>query len=165
MAGKISMGARREVVSAERYRFAKRAGEGADHRRAVRDDGLASQHAVRALRQHDTGPDPPTAPPVAQKDTWRGRSVNIGSPAAMAPSRVTFPDEAIRRGNIRSRNTTSGDRIAGNASPDVATVRAVFDKRSTLCLCKPRRVPERCERRPRCGRSRHVRSLLGTELV
>src|ERR1700736_3186291 len=34
------------------------------------------------------GLDPPTAPPVAQagKATWRGRSVNIGSPAAMAPS-------------------------------------------------------------------------------
>ena len=39
------MGARREVVSAvtERYRSAKTGGEGADPRRAVRDDGLASQ--------------------------------------------------------------------------------------------------------------------------
>ena len=34
------------------------------------------------------GPDPPTAPPTVQtsKDTWRGRSVDVGSAAAMAPS-------------------------------------------------------------------------------
>jgi hypothetical protein len=34
------------------------------------------------------GPDSPTAPPVEQtgKATWRGRSVNIASPAAMPPS-------------------------------------------------------------------------------
>ena len=33
------------------------------------------------------GPDPPTAPPTVQtsKDTWRGRSVDVGSIAAMAP--------------------------------------------------------------------------------
>jgi hypothetical protein len=38
-------------------------GEGADARRAVRDDGLASQHAVRALRQHETvGPGGVEAP-------------------------------------------------------------------------------------------------------
>ena len=34
------------------------------------------------------GPDPPTAPPSVQasKATWRGRSVDVGSTAAMAPS-------------------------------------------------------------------------------
>src|ERR1700738_3049142 len=44
MAGRISMGARREVVSVvmERYRAAKRAEEGRILR-AVREDGLASQ--------------------------------------------------------------------------------------------------------------------------
>src|SRR5262245_51216022 len=45
MAGRISMGARREVVSAvaERYGSAKRAEKGAHPRGAVRDDGVASQ--------------------------------------------------------------------------------------------------------------------------
>ncbi|UGY25513.1 hypothetical protein [Bradyrhizobium sp. 2S1] len=34
------------------------------------------------------GPDPPTAPLVEQagKPTWRGQSIDIGSPSAMAPS-------------------------------------------------------------------------------
>ena len=34
------------------------------------------------------GPDPPTAPLAEQtgKATWRGRSVDVGSPAAMAPT-------------------------------------------------------------------------------
>jgi hypothetical protein len=58
--------------------------------------------------------------------------------AITSPSRRR-PSRARRRGNIRSRNTTAGDLIAGNAPPDVATIRAVLDKRSTLCLCKPRR--------------------------
>ena len=44
------------------------------------------------------GPDPPTAPLVEQagKATWRGRSVDIASSAAMAPSGVTLAGEAIR---------------------------------------------------------------------
>ena len=47
-----------------------------------------------------------------------------------------------------------------------AAVRAVFDKRSTLCLRKMTPyVWKWCERRPRGCRNRHVRSLLGTGLV
>jgi hypothetical protein len=47
-----------------------------------------------------------------------------------------------------------------------AAIRAVFDKRSTLCLRKMTTyVPKWCERRPRGGRNRHVRLLLGTGLV
>jgi hypothetical protein len=56
MAGKISMGARREVVSAvtERYRSAKRAEKGRILDALCATTGWHRKHAVRALRQHET---------------------------------------------------------------------------------------------------------------
>jgi hypothetical protein len=55
MAGKISMGARREVVSAvtERYRSAKRAEKGRILDALCATTGWHRKHAVRALRQHE----------------------------------------------------------------------------------------------------------------
>jgi len=56
MAGKISMSARREVVSAvtERYRLAKRAEKGRILDALCATTGWHRKHAVRALRQHET---------------------------------------------------------------------------------------------------------------
>jgi hypothetical protein len=56
MARKISMGARREVVSAvtERYRSAKRAEKGRILDALCATTGWHRKHAVRALRQHET---------------------------------------------------------------------------------------------------------------
>ena len=56
MAGKISMGARREVVSAvtERYRSAKRAEKGRILDALCATTGWHRKHAVRALRQRKT---------------------------------------------------------------------------------------------------------------
>src|SRR5258707_11206652 len=56
MEGKISMGARREVVSAltERYRSAKRAEKGRILDALCATTGWHRKHAVRALRQHKT---------------------------------------------------------------------------------------------------------------
>src|ERR1700736_6694813 len=56
MAGRISMGARREVVSAvaERYRPAKRAEKGRILNELCATTGWHRKHAVRALRQHET---------------------------------------------------------------------------------------------------------------
>jgi hypothetical protein len=65
MAGKISMGARREVVSAvtERYRSAKRTEKGRILDALCATTGWHRKHAVRALRQHETvGPDGVEAP-------------------------------------------------------------------------------------------------------
>src|SRR6266851_1397118 len=65
MAGKISMSARREVVSAvtERYRSAKRAEKGRILDALCATTGWHRKHAVRALRQHETvGPDGVEAP-------------------------------------------------------------------------------------------------------
>src|SRR6202051_1860098 len=65
MAGKISMGARREVVSAvtERYRSAKRAEKGRILDALCATTGWHRRHAVRALRQHETiAPDGAEAP-------------------------------------------------------------------------------------------------------
>src|ERR1700738_831968 len=57
MAGMINMGARREVVSAvmERYRSAKRAEKGSILDALCATTGWHRKHAVRALRQHETG--------------------------------------------------------------------------------------------------------------
>src|SRR5262252_6998106 len=56
MAGRISMGAGREVVSAvaERYRSAKRAGKGRILDELCATTGWHRKHAVRALRQRET---------------------------------------------------------------------------------------------------------------
>ncbi|MBR0965551.1 hypothetical protein JQ554_15775 [Bradyrhizobium diazoefficiens] len=55
MAGKISMGARREVVSAvtERYRSAKRAEKGRILDALCATTDWHRKHAARALRQHE----------------------------------------------------------------------------------------------------------------
>jgi uncharacterized alpha-E superfamily protein len=55
MAGRISMGARREVVAAvtERYRSAKRAEKGRILDEQCAMAGWHRKHAVRAVRQHD----------------------------------------------------------------------------------------------------------------
>src|SRR6267143_7226429 len=57
MAGRISMGARREVVSAvtERYRSAKRSEKGRILDELCATTGWHRKHAVRALRQRQTG--------------------------------------------------------------------------------------------------------------
>jgi hypothetical protein len=54
MAGRISMGARREVVSAvaERYRSAKRTEKGRILEELCATTGWHRKHAVRALRRH-----------------------------------------------------------------------------------------------------------------
>src|SRR6478736_8092363 len=65
MAGRISMGARRAVVSAvtERYRSAKRAEKGRMLDALCATTGWHRKHAVRALRQHETvGPGGVEAP-------------------------------------------------------------------------------------------------------
>jgi len=65
MAGKISMGARREVMSAvmERYRSATRAEKGRILDALCATTGWHRKHAVRALRQHETvGPHGVEAP-------------------------------------------------------------------------------------------------------
>ena len=65
MVGNISMGARREVVSAvtERYRSAKRAEKGRILDALCATTGWHRKHAVRALRQHETvGPGGVEAP-------------------------------------------------------------------------------------------------------
>src|SRR5262249_33210541 len=56
MAGRISMGARREVVSAvaERYRSARRREKGRILDELCATTGWHRKHAVRALRQHET---------------------------------------------------------------------------------------------------------------
>jgi hypothetical protein len=56
MAERISMGARREVVSAvtERYRSAKRAGKGRILDELCATTGWHRKHAVRALHQQET---------------------------------------------------------------------------------------------------------------
>jgi hypothetical protein len=63
MAGRISMGARREVVSAvmERYRSAKRAEKGSILDALCATTGWHRKHAVRALRQHPGGVAAPRA--------------------------------------------------------------------------------------------------------
>jgi hypothetical protein len=63
MAGRISMGARREVVSAvmERYRSAKRAEKGRMLDALCATTGWHRKHAVRALRQRET---------VARGEAW-----------------------------------------------------------------------------------------------
>src|SRR6195256_2590945 len=65
MAGKISIGARREGGSAvtERYRSAKRAEKGRILDALCATTGWHRKHAVRALRQHETiAPDGAEAP-------------------------------------------------------------------------------------------------------
>ena len=65
MAGKISMSARREVVSAvmECYRSAKRAEKGRILDALCATTGWHRKHAVRALRQYETvGPGEVEAP-------------------------------------------------------------------------------------------------------
>jgi hypothetical protein len=54
----------------------------------VRRNRLVLPGLSNAADHMPSKPDPPTAPLVEQpgKATWRGRSVNIGSPAALAPS-------------------------------------------------------------------------------
>jgi hypothetical protein len=56
MAGRISMGARREVVSAvaERYRSTRRTEKGRILDELCATTGWHRKHAVRALRQHET---------------------------------------------------------------------------------------------------------------
>ena len=56
MAGRISMGARREVVSAvaERYWSARRTDKGRILDELCAMTGWHRKHAVRALRQHET---------------------------------------------------------------------------------------------------------------
>src|SRR3984957_17826879 len=58
MAGRISMGARREVVSAvaERYRSTRRTEKGRILDELCATTGWHRKHAVRALRQHETVP-------------------------------------------------------------------------------------------------------------
>src|ERR1700756_5233610 len=67
MAGRISMGARREVVSAvmERYRSAKRAEKGRMLDALCATTGWHRKHAVRALRQHE-----PVGPNGGETDQW-----------------------------------------------------------------------------------------------
>ncbi len=59
MAGRISIGARREVVSAvrERYRSAKRSEKGRILDELCATTGWHRKHAVRALRQHAVAAD------------------------------------------------------------------------------------------------------------
>jgi hypothetical protein len=113
MARKISMGARREVVSAvtERYRSAKRAEKGRILDALCATTGWHRKHAVRALRQHETvGPDPPTAPPVAQagKATLARSISQHRITSRNGAIRVTFPDEAIRGVNFGRRSPGLG---------------------------------------------------------
>src|SRR5438128_12702126 len=70
MAGKISMGARREVVSAvsERYRTAKRAEKGRILDALCATTGWHRKRAVRALRQHE-----PARPNGIEAPRERGR--------------------------------------------------------------------------------------------
>jgi hypothetical protein len=70
MAGKISMGARREVVSAvtERYRTAKRVEKGRILDALCATTGWHRKHAVRALRQYE-----PARPNGVEAPRERGR--------------------------------------------------------------------------------------------
>src|SRR4051812_30226675 len=72
MAGRISMGARREVVSAgtERYRSAERGGEGGILDELCATTGWHRKHSVCALRQHEAvTPGEVGTPPDAGADT------------------------------------------------------------------------------------------------
>ena len=72
MAGKISMGARREVVSvvAERYRWVKRAEEGRILDELCATTGWHRKHAVRALRKLDAVTLDELAGPRARSPTY-----------------------------------------------------------------------------------------------
>jgi hypothetical protein len=114
MAGKISMGARREVVSAvtERYQSVKRAEKGRILDALCATTGWHRKHAVRALRRHpDRGP---IARGCGRLGLCRARPAHSPSHRASLESplarpitrhqidrckgaiRVTFADEAIR---------------------------------------------------------------------
>jgi hypothetical protein len=74
MAGRISLSARREVMSAatERYRSAKRAEKGRILDALYATTGRHRKQAVRALRQHETvGAGRGRGTTRAQTQTWR----------------------------------------------------------------------------------------------
>jgi hypothetical protein len=111
MAGRISMGARREVVSVvmKRYRSAKRTDKGRILDELCATTGWHRKHAVRALRQHET-----VAPGQVAASQERRRIYGATTKDALTALWVPGLAEALHRRLQRLRDRTVLGVAVGN---------------------------------------------------